>query len=260
MLFLSLCFLFLFRVYLLYHTWSQVIYGGVAGSTFGIIWFFFTQEVLTPIFPKIAAWYVALSFLCFLHVTGEDNPISFWITGWTCLLHVWLLYKSSFSSDVLDRLFHYLIGQFRSTSWCETQVWSPTSYGLSIQSPDQRRGKLLHWSRETFNLTEVMRAMSEGYEDSPKVTHTFPYTCMLPVFYHLMSCRAVLCLRGMQNVVVHVYVAVNSVYMPSCAQDNWIIVAFMCKTNRQSIYSVHLFFFLFQEQTTKAWYKTSVIS
>lgn len=74
------------------------------------------------------------------------------------------------------------------------------------------------------------------------VTHTFPYTCMLPVFYHLMSCRAVLCLRGMQNVVVYVYVAVNSVYMPSCPQDNWIIVAFMCKTNKAFFCTSLLFF------------------
>ncbi|KAF3849390.1 hypothetical protein F7725_015887 [Dissostichus mawsoni] len=42
------------RVYLLYHSWSQVFYGGVAGLTIGIMWFFFTQEVLTPLFPKIA--------------------------------------------------------------------------------------------------------------------------------------------------------------------------------------------------------------
>lgn len=48
--------LLLLRVYLLYHTWSQVFYGGVAGCTIGIVWFFFTQEVLTPLFPKIAAW------------------------------------------------------------------------------------------------------------------------------------------------------------------------------------------------------------
>uniref|UniRef100_A0A3Q4H0P4 Dolichyldiphosphatase n=1 Tax=Neolamprologus brichardi TaxID=32507 RepID=A0A3Q4H0P4_NEOBR len=51
------------RVYLLYHTWSQVFYGGVAGSTIGIIWFFITQEVLTPIFPKIAAWPISEYFL-----------------------------------------------------------------------------------------------------------------------------------------------------------------------------------------------------
>lgn len=44
------------RVYLLYHTWSQVIYGGVSGVVMGVVWFFITQEVLTPVFPKIAAW------------------------------------------------------------------------------------------------------------------------------------------------------------------------------------------------------------
>lgn len=126
------------------------------------------------------------------HVTGEDNPISFRITWRTCLLHVWLLYKSPFTSDVLDHLFHCLIGQFRSTSWFETQVWSPTSYGLSIQSPDQRRGKLLHWSHETFSLAEAMRAMSKGYEDSLKVCDSyFPIYvyafCLLP-FDELQSC------------------------------------------------------------------------
>lgn len=44
------------RVYLLYHTWSQVFYGGVAGSLMAIAWFIITQEVLTPLFPRIAAW------------------------------------------------------------------------------------------------------------------------------------------------------------------------------------------------------------
>ncbi|KAI7795796.1 dolichyldiphosphatase 1 [Triplophysa rosa] len=51
------------RVYLLYHTWSQVIYGGVAGMVMGVVWFFITQEVLTPVFPKIAAWPVSEFFL-----------------------------------------------------------------------------------------------------------------------------------------------------------------------------------------------------
>ncbi|XP_029468265.1 dolichyldiphosphatase 1 [Rhinatrema bivittatum] len=44
------------RVYLLYHTWSQVTYGGLAGSFMAVAWFAFTQEILTPLFPKIAAW------------------------------------------------------------------------------------------------------------------------------------------------------------------------------------------------------------
>lgn len=78
-------------------------------------------------------------------VTGEDHPISVSVTGWTSLLHFFLLYRSSFYSDVCTVLRYDLIGQFRSTSWCETQAWSPTSYGSSTQSPDRKRGKLLLW-------------------------------------------------------------------------------------------------------------------
>ncbi|XP_028827207.1 dolichyldiphosphatase 1 [Denticeps clupeoides] len=51
------------RVYLLYHTWSQVIYGGVAGSVIAAVWFYFTQVILTPLFPKIAAWPISEFFL-----------------------------------------------------------------------------------------------------------------------------------------------------------------------------------------------------
>ncbi|KAM8828087.1 dolichyldiphosphatase 1 isoform 1-T1 [Spinachia spinachia] len=51
------------RVYLLYHSWSQVFYGAVAGCTIAILWFFITQEVLTPLFPKIAAWPISEYFL-----------------------------------------------------------------------------------------------------------------------------------------------------------------------------------------------------
>ncbi|KAM5331145.1 dolichyldiphosphatase 1 isoform 1-T1 [Glossophaga mutica] len=51
------------RVYLLYHTWSQVLYGGIAGSLMAIAWFAFTQEVLTPLFPRIASWPISEFFL-----------------------------------------------------------------------------------------------------------------------------------------------------------------------------------------------------
>uniref|UniRef100_A0A673TQW7 Dolichyldiphosphatase n=1 Tax=Suricata suricatta TaxID=37032 RepID=A0A673TQW7_SURSU len=51
------------RVYLLYHTWSQVLCGGLAGSLMAIAWFAFTQEVLTPLFPRIAAWPISEFFL-----------------------------------------------------------------------------------------------------------------------------------------------------------------------------------------------------
>ncbi|XP_077624490.1 dolichyldiphosphatase 1 isoform X1 [Crocuta crocuta] len=51
------------RVYLLYHTWSQVLYGALAGSLMAVAWFVFTQEVLTPLFPRIAAWPISEFFL-----------------------------------------------------------------------------------------------------------------------------------------------------------------------------------------------------
>ncbi|XP_040081289.1 dolichyldiphosphatase 1 isoform X1 [Oryx dammah] len=51
------------RVYLLYHTWGQVLYGGVAGGLMAVAWFVFTQEVLTPLFPRIAAWPISEFFL-----------------------------------------------------------------------------------------------------------------------------------------------------------------------------------------------------
>ncbi|XP_063000553.1 dolichyldiphosphatase 1 [Elgaria multicarinata webbii] len=51
------------RVYLVYHTWSQVFYGGVVGSVMAVVWFAFTQEILTPLFPRIAAWPLSEFFL-----------------------------------------------------------------------------------------------------------------------------------------------------------------------------------------------------
>ncbi|KAM3825702.1 uncharacterized protein M6D78_015948 isoform 4-T5 [Vipera latastei] len=51
------------RVYLLYHTWSQVVYGGIVGSFMAGLWFLFTQEILTPLFPRIAAWPLSEFFL-----------------------------------------------------------------------------------------------------------------------------------------------------------------------------------------------------
>ncbi|XP_055516227.1 dolichyldiphosphatase 1 [Leucoraja erinacea] len=51
------------RVYLMYHSWSQVIYGVIAGGVMGATWFIFTQEVLTPLFPRIASWPISEFFL-----------------------------------------------------------------------------------------------------------------------------------------------------------------------------------------------------
>lgn len=113
-------------------------------------------------------------------------------------------------------------------------------------------------------------------------------TCMLPAFYALTTCRAVLCLRGMQNVVViHVLVRVESIFRPICFHDTWFMVRVLCKTNimenlpetiqnllsnsgcincqvverfQMFLFTISFLFSLFQEQTKKAWNKTSVIS
>ncbi|KAH3797871.1 dolichyldiphosphatase 1-like [Dreissena polymorpha] len=42
------------RVYLGYHTGSQVIWGGVVGLVLGCVWFAFVQAILTPFFPYLA--------------------------------------------------------------------------------------------------------------------------------------------------------------------------------------------------------------
>ncbi|KAL4219386.1 Dolichyldiphosphatase 1 [Mactra antiquata] len=43
------------RVYLGYHTSSQVLWGGIIGIILGCIWFAAVQVVLTPFFPYVAA-------------------------------------------------------------------------------------------------------------------------------------------------------------------------------------------------------------
>ncbi|XP_046438506.1 dolichyldiphosphatase 1-like [Daphnia pulex] len=46
------------RIYLQYHTASQVIVGGLLGSVLAVSWFLFTQFALTPWFPTVASWRV----------------------------------------------------------------------------------------------------------------------------------------------------------------------------------------------------------
>ncbi|KAG7175329.1 Dolichyldiphosphatase 1-like [Homarus americanus] len=43
------------RVYLLYHSWSQVLWGALLGILLGCGWFTLTHLVLTPLFPVIAS-------------------------------------------------------------------------------------------------------------------------------------------------------------------------------------------------------------
>lgn len=47
------------RVYLLYHSWSQVIWGAVIGLALGTCWFTLTHLVLTPFFPIVASWRIS---------------------------------------------------------------------------------------------------------------------------------------------------------------------------------------------------------
>ncbi|ROT66982.1 putative dolichyldiphosphatase 1-like [Penaeus vannamei] len=46
------------RVYLLYHTWGQVLWGALVGIILGFGWFTLTHLMLTPLFPIVASWKV----------------------------------------------------------------------------------------------------------------------------------------------------------------------------------------------------------
>lgn len=47
------------RVYLEYHTVSQVVWGAVVGQVGALLWFIFTQLVLSPLYPRIERWKIA---------------------------------------------------------------------------------------------------------------------------------------------------------------------------------------------------------
>lgn len=53
------------RIYLQYHTFTQVFCGALVGILFATFWFFLTCLVFTPLYPQIVSWYVA--FLCEKH-------------------------------------------------------------------------------------------------------------------------------------------------------------------------------------------------
>ncbi|KAG5674014.1 hypothetical protein PVAND_004007 [Polypedilum vanderplanki] len=48
------------RLYLMYHTLSQVIVGAIIGFMTALIWFVFVHSILTPyVFPKIVSWRIS---------------------------------------------------------------------------------------------------------------------------------------------------------------------------------------------------------
>jgi len=46
------------RIYLLYHTVSQVAVGALIGSLLGLLWFLLTNYVFTPWFQTVASWWL----------------------------------------------------------------------------------------------------------------------------------------------------------------------------------------------------------
>lgn len=43
------------RVYLHYHTVSQVVVGGIIGFLFATVWFIVVHRILTPLFPQLVS-------------------------------------------------------------------------------------------------------------------------------------------------------------------------------------------------------------
>ncbi|XP_043496636.1 dolichyldiphosphatase 1-like [Polistes fuscatus] len=47
------------RIYLQYHTTSQVLWGLTVGAILGVLWFLTTHIILTPLFPIIVSWQIS---------------------------------------------------------------------------------------------------------------------------------------------------------------------------------------------------------
>lgn len=48
------------RIYLQYHTMSQVFWGSLVGCFTGILWFMIVHFLLTPFFPIVVSWWVSI--------------------------------------------------------------------------------------------------------------------------------------------------------------------------------------------------------
>ncbi|XP_065164373.1 dolichyldiphosphatase 1-like isoform X2 [Atheta coriaria] len=68
------------RIYLQYHTVSQVIFGSVVGMMFATFWFTLTYLVFTPLFPTIVSWKMS-EFLLLRDTTLIPNVLWFEYTN-----------------------------------------------------------------------------------------------------------------------------------------------------------------------------------
>ncbi|XP_034950323.1 dolichyldiphosphatase 1-like [Chelonus insularis] len=68
------------RIYLQYHTLSQVFWGFIVGGLFGITWFFLTHQVFTPFFPMIVSWRIS-EYLLIRDTTLIPNVLWFEYTN-----------------------------------------------------------------------------------------------------------------------------------------------------------------------------------
>ncbi|XP_053598911.1 dolichyldiphosphatase 1-like [Microplitis demolitor] len=68
------------RIYLQYHTISQVLCGFIVGVIMGITWFFITHLVLAPFFPIIVSWRLS-EFLLIRDTTLIPNVLWFEYTN-----------------------------------------------------------------------------------------------------------------------------------------------------------------------------------
>ncbi|XP_022908898.1 dolichyldiphosphatase 1-like [Onthophagus taurus] len=68
------------RVYLQYHTITQVICGAFVGALFATVWFSLTYLVFTPLFPRIVTWKIS-EFLLLRDTTLIPNVLWFEYTN-----------------------------------------------------------------------------------------------------------------------------------------------------------------------------------
>ncbi|XP_050435343.1 dolichyldiphosphatase 1-like [Adelges cooleyi] len=68
------------RIYLQYHSWKQVIFGGLVGLFIGTWWFAIIDIVLTPYFPVVTSWKIS-EFLLLRDTTLIPNILWFEYTN-----------------------------------------------------------------------------------------------------------------------------------------------------------------------------------